>query len=237
MASATDPGGASPGADEQQSFMGRFQELFSLGADSGITLTNMYQELPITHPASISDIRGCHLELCTSELQLAAISQCQEVYIRSPHFDSPVLARMEGIDVRRGLVRLADFAYVELQEDRRETVRVRFKRPTNIIIHSGSTRISGVVHDISLGGCRINTLTCKGLEESDDIQVELKVIDQATGLPNCRRIPCTPVYISGETPPFKCVFRFHHDQQTEEFLSRLINQRQVEILRELRETL
>ena len=237
MTTATEPSVSLPEPDDQQRFIGRFQELFSHGADSGLTLTNIYQELPITHPARICEIRGNHLELSTSELQLAAISLCKEVYIRSPHFEAPVLGRLEGVDVRRGLVQLSNFTFTEMHEELRQTVRVRFKRPTNIIIHTGTNRISGVIHDISLSGCRITTLTCKGLGESDDIQVELKVIDQSTGLPNCRRIPCGIVRIKGDSAPLNCIFSFRHNQQTEQFLSLLINQRQFEILKELRETL
>jgi len=237
MKTASDQKRQAPEIDEQQRFMGRFQQLLALDAPPGITLTNIYQEMPITHPASICDIRGHHLELSTSELQLAAIRLCNEVYIRSAHFDRPVLGQLDGIDVRRGVVRLSNFAYAELQAENRETVRVRFKKPTNIIIHSGSNRISGVIHDISLGGCCITTLVCKGLEESNDIQVELKVIDHSTSLPNCRRIPCCIIKISGEQAPFKCLFSFRHNMQSEQFLSLLINQRQLEILKELRQTL
>ena len=194
-------------------------------------------EMPISHTASILDVRGPRLELCTCELQLAAISQCNEVFIRSPHFDLPVLGQMESIDVRRGLVQLTNFSYAELWQEKRETVRVRFKKPINIIIHSGSDRVSGVIHDISLGGCCISTLTRKGLGENDDIQVELKVIDQTTGLPNCNRIPSSIIKIQNDSAPFKCVFTFLHNQQSEHFLSTLVNQRQLEILKELRETL
>ena len=237
MSTATDQRLPTPDPDEQQRFLGRFQELFSLGADSNITLTNIYQELPITHPARICDIKGRHLELATSELQLAAICQCHEVYIRSPHFEATVLGRMEGIDVGRGVVRLSNFAYTEMREEKRETVRVRFKKPANIIIHAGTTRISGVIHDISLGGCCVTTLTRQGVEDADEIKVEIKAVDQTTGLPNCLRIPCSIIQIRGDTAPFKCLFSFRHNQQSEQFLSRLINQRQHEILKELREIL
>lgn len=217
--------------------MGRFQELSALDAASGLTLTNIYQELPISHPASITDIRGRHLELATSELQLAAILHCHEVYIRSPHFDLPILGKMESIDIRRGLVRLSNFSYTELQSDNRETVRVRFKRPTNIIIHCGSNRISGVIHDISLGGCSVNTLTRKGLEDAQQLEVELKVLDKNTGLPNCTHIPCRIVKINNDSAPFKCIFSFCHSSQSERFLAALINQRQLEIVKELRDSL
>jgi len=237
MTTASDQKRQTPAIDEQQRFMGRFQQLLALDAPPGITLTNIYQEIPITHPADICGIRGHHLELSTSELQIAAIRQCSEVYIRSPHFDTPVLGHLDGIDIGRGVVRLSNFAYAELQAENRETVRVRFKKPTNIIIHSGSNRISGVIQDVSLGGCCITTLVCKGLAESNDIEVELKVIDQGTGLPNCRRIPSSIIQIRGETAPFKCLFSFCHNKQSEQFLSFLINQRQLEILKELRQTL
>jgi len=144
---------------------------------------------------------------------------------------------MVGIDIRRGMVRLADFNYAILWAEKREAVRIRFKKPTNIIIHCGTTRISGVIHDISVGGCRIMTLTRQGLGDCGTIQVELKLIDRGTGLPNCRRIPISIVQICGETAPFKCLFRFHHDKHSEQFLSPLVNQRQFGILKELRETL
>ena len=237
MTTATEPSVSMPEPDHQQSFIGRFQELFSHGADSSLTLTNIYQELPITHPASITDIRGRHLELATCELQLAAILHCNEVFLRSPHFDVPILGQLDSIDVQRGLVRLSNFCFSELLAENRETVRVRFKRPTNIIIHCALERISGVIHDISLGGCRINTLTRKGLEDSQELAVELKVIDKTTGLPNCTRIPSRIVKISGESAPFNCVFCFNHTSQSERFLSVLINQRQLEIVKELRDSL
>lgn len=222
--------------DAQQAFMDLFQELFSKAADS-ITLTNIYKEIPISHPATIREVKGHHLELCTSQLQLAAICRCSEVYIRSPHLDAPVLGRLESIDVRAGMVRLTHFSYTELQEKNRKTIRVRFKKPTGIVIHSGTGSIPGVIHDISLGGCCINTLVREGLGGSDQLRVELKLIEQATGQVSGTLIPCGIVRIYNETPPFKCVLCFHHTKQSEQFLSIFINQRQLEILKELREKL
>jgi len=237
MTSATDLDTRVPEADEQLRFIEQFQEILALDRAPALTLINIYKELPITHPASISDIRGKHLELATSELQLAAILHCNEVYIRSPHFDLPILGQMESIDIRRGLVRLSNFSYAELQSENRETVRVRFKRPTNIIIHCGLNRFSGVIHDISLGGCSINTLVRKGLDDAQEIAIELKVVDKSTGLPNCTRIPSSIIKISGDSAPFKCIFSFNHTNQSERFLSVLINQRQLEIVKELRDSL
>jgi hypothetical protein len=222
---------------DQQRLLGQFQELLEREPD-GLTLVNLYKELPITHPASILEIRGDQLELATSELQLAAISQCSEVFIRSPHLEQPVLGKLESIDIRRGLVRLGALSWAVLEAEQRETVRVRFQKPVSVVIHYGSSkRLTGVVQDISLGGCGVNILVRNGLAEAAQIQMELKVIDKSTGLPNCARIPATLIQITGHAAPFRCAFTFQHNQQSEQFLSVLINQRQLEILRELRAAL
>jgi hypothetical protein len=220
----------------QQRFMEKFQDLLSPGVDPGITLTNIYKEIPITHSAIISSVRGSHIELCTNEMQLAAVSQCKEVYIRSPHFDTPVLGRLHSIDIWRQMVRLSDFSHVEADEDNRRSVRVRFKRPISIVMHWGVHKVSGVIHDISLGGCCVSTLVGT-LGESGDLEIELKLIDPTTDQVRSMKISSLLFRVHGEAPPFKCVLSFQHTPQSEQFLSLFINQRQREILKELREAI
>jgi c-di-GMP-binding flagellar brake protein YcgR len=226
-----------PNDAEQQAFLDTFQGLLTSGVDPGITLTNIYKEIPITHSAYLSSVNGSHIELSTSELQLAAMGRCKEVYIRSPHFATPVLGRLDSIDIRRQSVRLSHFSRVKADEDNRKSLRVRFKRPISIVMHSANRKISGVIHDISLGGCCVSTLVGKELGGSGNVEVELKLIDQATDQLRCMRIASLLFRVHGETPPFKCALSFQHTPQSEQFLSVFINQRQREILKELREAL
>lgn len=237
MTVTTDRTGTGANPDEQLGFIGQFEQLLSLETDPSLTLINIYQELPISNSASICEIRGRHLELTTSELQLAAIAQCNEVYIRSPHLNQPVRGRLDSIDIRRHLVRLCDFSSAVLVAEKRQTVRVRLQTPINVILHADAERVNGVVQDISLGGCCINATACTGLREASEIRMEIKLAERSSGLPNSTRIPCTLLQITGDSAPFRCAFTFRHNQQTEDFVSALINQRQIEILRELRETL
>lgn len=222
---------------KQQAFIDRFQELLSSAGDPGITLTNIYKEIPITCPASICQIRGHHMELQTSELQLAAILQCSEAYIQSPLIEAPVLGRLDRFDIQLHTVQLSNFCYRELHVNSRCTVRVRFKKPINIIANAGPNKISGVIHDISLGGCCINTLVRHGLEGADDLQLALKLMEHATGQALSMQIPCSLIRVTGDRPPFMCSLRFNHTPQSEQLLSIYINQRQLEILKELRESL
>lgn len=221
---------------DQQIFIDKFNELLSVTTDPRITLTNIYKEMPITHPASICEVKARQIELQTCELQLAAISQCNEVYVLSPLVEKPVLGQLDSIDIRRGSVRLSNFCYRELFVNKRGAVRVRFKRPINVVAYSGPNAVSGVIHDISLEGCCLNTLVKQGFTDGE-MRVELKVIAPSSGEELAMQIPAVLVRVTGESPPYKCIICFSHTQRSEELLSIYINQRQHEILKELRETL
>jgi hypothetical protein len=221
----------------QQGFLDKFQELFSLNKTPGITLTNVYKEMPITHPAFICQVQGQHVELQTCELQLAAISQCREAYIQSPLFGSPILGQLDSLDIGRGMVRLSDFSFRELYIERRATVRTSFTKPISIVALSGTNKISGVINDISLGGCCMNTLVREELEQSREILIELKLMAQSIGQALSMQIPGRLLRISGDAPPFKCAFSFNHTQESEQLLSIYMSQRQSEILKELRDSL
>jgi hypothetical protein len=222
---------------EQQALIQCFEKLAALDSVPKITLTNIYKEIPISYPATICDIKSDHIELCTNELQLAAISQCHEVYIRAPHLEGPVIGRLHSIDLRRSVVRLCKFSYAALEEDKRVTLRVRFRRPISIMMHVGAEKISGVIHDISLGGCCLNTFVRMNFERPRTVEIELKLIDQKSGEVCIMRIPSSIIRIEGDAPLFRCALRFEHSPQSESFLSTFINQRQLEILKELRESL
>jgi hypothetical protein len=221
---------------EQQTLMQSFQRMFDAEPAPSITLTNIYKEIPISNPATLSEVKRDQIELRTTELQLAAICQCKEVYIKAPHFRGPVVGRLESIDIRRNAVKLSNLCYAVLDEEKRTTLRVRFKKPLSILMHAGPDKISGVIHDISLGGCCLNTLVRIHSPGSGDVNVELKLIDHKSNQLCAMRIPSSIVRIEGDAPPFRCALRFEHSVHSEQFLSVFINQRQLEILKELRET-
>ncbi|MCM0080992.1 PilZ domain-containing protein [Geomonas sp. Red32] len=228
---------APPNADEQQAFIDRFACLMAGDGDPRIVLTNIYKEMPISHPASLWEVKGNHIELETCELQLAAISHCSEAYIQSPLVETPVLAQLESIDIRRCTVRLHNFSYCELYVNRRSAVRVRFKRPVNMVATAAGCKIHGLAHDISLEGCCLLTLTRPPLTPGDPAELQLHLLAPLTNETLDVEIPSTVIRIAGETPPYKLVLGFGHTQHSEHLLSVYINQRQHELLKELRASL
>ncbi|UFS69892.1 PilZ domain-containing protein [Geomonas sp. RF6] len=219
---------------EQQKFIQRLQELHAFPEPAPITLTNVYKEIPISHPATIREVNGKYVELNTSELQLASISQCDEAYLQSPLLDWTLLGRLCSIDMRRSSVKLGDFREAELDVLKRKTVRVRLKKPVTVRLKTEHETIVGAVHDVSLGGSCINTVVRDGLSEGGTLEMELSLPALDT---DCLCIPCKVVAIEGDAPPFRCSFSFDHTSRSEQVLSVFIYQRQLEIVRELKEAL
>ena len=80
-----------------------------LAEEVKLTLINIYKEVPIVHRASICDVRGEQL----------------------------VLETLDAIDIRRHLVTVSRFRCTDLPCLRRETVRVRLRKPFRVIILAG----------------------------------------------------------------------------------------------------
>jgi hypothetical protein len=225
-----------PKSVQQQVFLDKFQELLTKTSSSSITLTNVYKEMPITHPAFLREVKDRHVEFQTCELQLAAINQCHEAYIRSPLVGSPVLGKLDRVDLAKGMVRLTEFSFKELLVDRRKTVRVRFPKPISILARCGTNKISGVINDISLGGCCMNTFVREEIDAANDIIIELNLMVPSIGQGLNMQIPSRLLRITGDSPPFKCAFSFSHTSESQQLLFIYMNQRQSEILKELRDT-
>ena len=221
--------------DDEQTIVDVFRELHKTNPEGSISLLNIYKELPISNSAEIIDVRGRNIFLETKPLQLAAINFCKEVLIQSPLFSTSVIGRLRSIDERRNLVTVSSFSYAEIHLDKRNAVRVRFQRPLQVMIESESTRISGVISDISLSGCCINVLVDS--LASEEVFVQIKFIQQTSGQLVESRIRAKVLRIDGTQSPYRCVLCFAHTPQTEQTLSSFIYQRQIEILNELRESL
>lgn len=223
--------------DDEQTILYLLQQLRTKENSRIVTLMNIYKEIPISNNAEILEVRGSHILIATNELQIAVIKACGETFISTKHFPISILGRLEDYDIKRSTVTLNNLSYAELYTNHRNTVRVRLPRPLNVIMHADNNIISGAILDISHGGCGMNTLTTAGLESANGVSLKLKLLDPTTRQVIEADIPCVVVRIDNTRPPFKVALSFTHNQLTEVVVSRFIYQRQLEIVKELREAI
>ena len=86
-----------------------------------------------------------------------------------------------------------------------------------------------MIHDISLGGCRVST--GHNCPQDSEIEVELELDGERM------RIPAQLMRVEGETPAYMCTVIFKHGRESEQFISIFIHKRELEIMKELRTTL
>jgi hypothetical protein len=224
--------------DDEQAILYLLEQLGVKENSRIVNLVNIYKELPISNNAEILEVRGARVVMHTNELQIATIKSCSETFIESEHFPLFILGRLEEYDIKRSTVTLINFSYAEVYTNLRNTVRVRLSKPTNVVMKlDNNINISGIIQDISYGGCGMNTLATDGLDNANGVSLNLKLWDPSTSQYIEVDIPCVVVRVDNSRSPFKVALNFIHNKQTQELVSKFIYQRQMEIVKELREAL
>jgi len=212
-----------------------FQDIIKRGERPSFRLVNYYKGLPISYPATIVEMSGGSLELDVHQQQAVAIDRTRRVFIKCGYFDNAILADVMNVDVRRMSVSLRNFTFVEIMAERRDTLRLELEAPTDAVISSESQRLSGKLFDVSLGGFSIRTADrCpfgKGVEVRLRVMIPNLLQNTVTGL---ETVACHVETISEPNGDI-CRFSFQGDTQSEAAISRFIFQRQVELIREIKE--
>ena len=225
-------------SDDEQAIVYLLRQLCVSDKTRTINLSNVYKEIPISNIGKIVEVRGSSVVISTNELQLSAIRACGETFIGLKHFAKSFLCRPTEYDLHDLTVTLNGFSFAHLYNYLRETVRVRLSRPMNVVLRRDKNVFSGTILDISLGGCGMNVLTTYGFDGAPDggLKLKLKLVDPATFQMVEADVPCAVIRVDQTDRPFKVALKFVHDKHTEEVVSRFIQQRQVEILKEIRGT-
>jgi hypothetical protein len=93
----------------------------------------------------------------------------------------------------------------------------------------------GNVKDISLGGAAMHLMSRDRIFPGLELNLFLKLPAISSGDIIEVGMSATVVKISGECAPFDCVLEFHPEKHSQQQISYYINQRQVEIIKELKE--
>lgn len=217
---------------DEEAILSFFSEMKSTKPNLSFSFLNIYKELPISNDATLFDIKGKHVEFKTSPLQFAAIHYSMETIIQAPFLTTNILGRLAYLDGSHNLVSLSDFSYADVHFNKRAAVRVRLKIPLNVNLTVDGGRISGMIRDVSLQGCCVTTPAGSLLERANNISLHLKLMHDNKLLE--AHVPVRLMRLHG-APLYNCAMTFDHTAETEKVLSIFIYQRQLEIIRELKE--
>lgn len=202
------------------------------------TLLNYYKEIPISYDAKLLSLENEMAEFEVHEYQAKAINFEKMTLIFS-HPSNGLLGDVscEAFYVNSAKKRtiLCKFGYAQIRSNNRRFVRVCLDRSVKAELISDEDVMAGSVIDISLGGAAITFPDKEQFAPGSEHNLFLKLPVGVAGAITEVGMTATVVTVLGEEPPWTCVFEFHPEKHSQQQIAYFINQRQVEIIKELKE--
>jgi len=200
---------------------------------SDLRLLNYYEEIPVSYPATIEYVEEDMVDMLVHQHQAVVMKLGKKTILKSQHFEHEVLANVFRVDLGKTLATLTNFAYVVVRAERRRFVRVTVKGRFEVIFTDGERKLRGSLFDISLSGLAVVCGDAGGssFDTLTDGTLLLSLGDKPISLPS-RLLKI--VTADGEQ---RFVFEFEASSREEAVISQFIFQRQVEIIKDLKDSI
>lgn len=222
--------------DDQAAILKTFLEKRTVKGGANVKLTNYYKGLPITYPATVLGVEHGHLDLDVNPQQAVAIATDHYTLIRSALFPHPIVAHVQYINIKKHVVSLTKLCFVEVLAEKRAAVRLNLEPTVNAVIQYNGLEIAGELVDISTQGLAVKSDDYVELETGVVMSVKFMLPDPAMAQQTLINVPATLVDVVGNASPYRYKFRISPEKQQEQLISRYSFQRQVEIIRSLKES-
>lgn len=214
-------------------------KIFSDGAkskeDSKVTIVNYFKGLPIIYPATVVGVERGNVDLDINPQQAVAIANDRYTLIRSKLFPFVIAAHVQYVNVKKHAVSLNKLFYVEVLAEKRAAVRLNLEPPVRTTIRHEDQNFSGELLDISVQGLAISVESFLPLPHGTEVGIKFMLPDPVLQKQTLILVPATLVSVDGNESPYRCKFRIAPEKHQEQLISRYSFQRQVEIIRALKE--
>jgi len=205
---------------------------------TSFSFLNYYKEIPVSYDAKLVNVDNEMAEFEVHEYQAKVIALEHKALIRSHAkfaFREDIVGEAFYVNVARKKVILCKFGYAKIRSDMRRFVRVVLDKPLEADLIVEDDILKGSVKDISLGGACISVLSGEQLPQGCDISLFLKLPDISSGSIHEVGVTATVIKVAGDDAPYTCILEFYPEKHSQQQISYYINQRQVEIIKELKE--
>ena len=212
-----------------------FQDMIMSDSRVGLWLVNYYKGLPLSYPATLVEVHMGGVELDVHKQQAVALEKNGYTFIKCDYFPSAILAQVQNVNVRSMSASLRNFTYVQILAENRSALRLELEPQTDAEITWEGRVITGKVIEVSLGGLSVRTSEHYNVPAGVEVGLKVQVPNLLQNSQSKLDTIGTLVGITSQDTEDIWRFSIVSDQQSEVLLSRFIFQRQVEIIRELKE--
>jgi c-di-GMP-binding flagellar brake protein YcgR len=199
---------------------------------------NYYKEIPVSYDARLLSLENEMAEFDIHEYQAKVISIERQALIYV-HEKSPVkediVAEAFYVNAVKKRVILCKFGYARISAVQRRFVRVSIDIPVAVSILFEENNIPGNILDISLGGTAVKVESGELLYPGLAVNIYIHLPDSHSGSTNKINLAATVIKVVNEPDYATCYIEFILDKIAHQQISYFINQRQVEIIKALKD--
>lgn len=196
-----------------------------------LRVLNYYKEIPVSYNASITHIDDDLVEMDVHQHQAAVMYVEKILFLKSDHFPHDVLAKVYKANINKSIALLHSFSYVQIRAERRRFVRVQITDPIQVNFRRADGNFNGRLMDVSIGGL--------SMESSDNLAMDQDTPGILTAeLPSGKlEMPGRLIKMMPLDDKWLYIFEIEASSRIETVISQFIFQKQVEIIRELKDQL
>lgn len=202
------------------------------------TFLNYFKEIPISYDVTLLSVENEMAEFAVHDYQAKVIKIEKRTLIYSPAhcpFAEDLIAEAFYVSSVKKRVILCNFGYAQIKSDLRQFVRVLLDEPIDAELYFEGDILKGNVVDISLGGAAIQLESADLAVPELDINLLLKLPDSSDVGSVEIGLGATIVKVVGASAPYTCIVKFHPEKNSQQQIAYYINQRQVEIIKDLKD--
>ena len=199
---------------------------------------NYYKEIPVSYDAKLLSIENEMAEFDIHEYQAKVITLERQALIYAHEKNSlkdDMVAEAFYVNVAKKRTILCKFGYAKISAHLRRFVRVLVDIPVDANLFFEENNIQGKIVDISIGGMAIRTESNELLHSGLVVNMILLLPDSQNGAINKVELSGTIVKVLAEETTSVCYLEFNTENKTHQQISYFINQRQVEIIKGLKD--
>jgi PilZ domain len=215
-----------------QAFKGMIGQRFSI--------LSYYKEIPVSYDAKLLSVENEMAEFEVHDYQAKVISMQRKALIyanpKNP-FREDVFAEAFYVNIAKKRVVLCKFSYAKILSNMRRFVRVELgdMKADAVLMINGEIICGGAIKDISLGGAALSINTSNNLLVGTEFNLFLKLPNPMNKFITEVSLTAVIISVAGTAPNYNCIIEFHPDKSSQQQIAYFINQRQVEIIKELKD--
>lgn len=199
---------------------------------------NYYKEIPVSYDAVLLNVENEMAEFSVHEYQAKVINMEKKTLVHyhpRSSFPEDMIGEAFYVSSAKKRVILCNFGYSRIRSSMRRFVRVLLDNPVEAELIFEGDILKGNVKDVSLGGVALSTMSADLLVPGLDINMFLKLPEPNKNSIHEVGMGATIIKVIGTSAPYTCIIEFHADKHSQQQIAYYINQRQVEIIKELKD--